>query len=348
MNYPIQHITFEITQECNLSCIYCYNYWRRKGSTSQTTTFKETKRTINKVFDTIDFQHVTITGGEPFLADGIEEIVLDFRLKGKGVNVISNGTTAKRSDYQMLIDLGVSLFEFPFHSFNPSIHDLMTGHSGSFEKVLESIRFLKETKAEICLVCVLTKNNIGDFYETLEAANTLGIKRFMIARLNIGGRGIENANEIIPSLADLRFAFKIANDFVQTNKMKISANVCVPFCIIDPKDFPNVPISSCGSDLTKRPITIDSLGNMRVCNHSPMILGNIHSESINSILNSEYANAWNSSRPKYCLECTQWSKCRGGCRAASEQMGRSLENEDPIIKFMNENVDRNKEELVNA
>lgn len=348
MKYPIQHLIFEITQECNLNCLYCYNYWRRKGSTTQSTTFKETKGTIKRIIDSVDFKHVTITGGEPFLADGLEEIVLKCRLKGKGVSVITNGTAAKQSNYQMLIDLGVSLFEIPFHSFNSSIHDSMTGHSGSFEKVLESIRFLKETKTEICLICVLTKINIGDFYETLEAANTLGIKRFMIARLNIGGRGIENANEIIPSLAELRFAFKIANDFVQTHKMKISANVCVPFCVIDPLEYPNIPISSCASDLTKRPVTIDSFGNMRMCNHSPRILGNIHSESINSIVKSEYVNVWDSSRPKYCLECTQWSKCRGGCRAASEQLGRSLNNADPIIEFMNEHFDRKKAELINA
>ncbi|HEX2958967.1 MAG TPA: radical SAM protein, partial [Chitinispirillaceae bacterium] len=215
MKFPIQHIIFEITQECNLNCIYCYNYWRRNDSTLQPTTFKETKRTINKILNTIDFQHITITGGEPFLADGIEEIILDLRMKGKGVNVISNGTTAKHSSYQILIDLGVSLFEIPFHSSNPSIHDSMTGYFGSYEKVFDSIRFLKELKAEICLVCVLTKINIDHFCQTLEEANKLGIKRFMIARFNIGGRGIENANQIIPSLSELRLAFKTANEFVK-------------------------------------------------------------------------------------------------------------------------------------
>jgi radical SAM protein with 4Fe4S-binding SPASM domain len=346
MKYPIQHITFEITQECNLHCFYCYNYWRRKGSTLHLTSFKETKKTVKRIVDTIDFQHVTITGGEPFLADGLEEIVLNFRMKGKGVTVITNGTAAKQSSYQMLIDLGVALFEIPFHSFNSSIHDLMTGHSGSFEKILESIRFLKGKRSEICLICVLTKINCIDFHKTLEAANTLGINRFMLARFNIGGRGIENANEITPSLAELRQAFSIANDFVKINKMIISSNVCVPFCIIDPDEYPNIPISSCGSDLTKRPVTIDSFGNMRMCNHSPQILGNIYSESVNSILNSEYANAWHSSHPHYCLECTKWTKCRGGCRAASEQMGRSLNSVDPLIEFLDKNVDRNNEELI--
>jgi len=40
-------------------------------------------------------------------------------------------------------------------------------------------------------------------------------------------------------------------------------------------------------------------------------------------------------RAKYCSKYNQWSKCRGGCRAASEQMGNTIEKEDPIIEFMN-------------
>ena len=336
MKFPIQHITFEITQECNLNCIYCYNYWRINGSTLQKTTFKQTSKTFKKIFDTIDFQHITFTGGEPFLADGLEEFVLKCRLKRKGVSIITNGTTAKLTAYRVLLDLGVALLEIPFHSANPTIHDALTGSHGSFDKVLKSIHFLKESKAEICLVCVLTKANINNFQQTLDAANNLGVKRFMIARYNIGGRGMENARNILPSLSGLRSAFKIANDYSQKTKMKISANVCIPFCIIDPNLYPNVPISSCGTDLTKRPITIDSFGNIRMCNHSPRVLGNIHHETINSILTSNHAKEWDTTCPSYCSECNQWSKCMGGCRAASEQMGRSLENADPVIEFMNE------------
>ncbi len=346
MKFSIQHIVFEITQECNLSCVYCYNYWRRNGYTAQPATFKNIQKTLKKAIETIDFQHITITGGEPLGVEGLEEIVLHCRIKGKGVSIITNGTVGKPAVYQTLLDLGVSLFEIPFHSANPSIHDSMTGCHGSFNKVLESIRFLKESKTEICLVCVLTRSNIDLFQQTLDTARDLGIKRFMMARYNIGGRGIETAKEIIPSLSGLRSAFRIANDFVRNNKMKISANVCVPFCIIDPKEYPNIPISSCGSNLTKRPVTIDSCGNMRICNHSPRIIGNIHSESVNAILTSEYANTWQTTCPKYCSKCNQWPKCLGGCRAASEQLGKSLENEDPIIEFMNESSEINKLELV--
>lgn len=334
MKFPVQHITFEITQECNLSCIYCYNHWRRNDHKPYPTTIRDSLKTINRIFKTIEFQHITITGGEPFLAEGLEEIVLKCRMKRKGVNIITNGTAAKPSSYKMLTDLGVSLFEIPFHSANPDIHDSMTGCPGSHHKVLQSIGLLKEYKGNICLVCVLTRNNITDFNQTLDAVSKLGIKRFMLARYNIGGRGIEKAKDIVPPLDGLRSVFKTANDFVKNQNMIISANVCVPFCIINPKDYPGFPISSCGSDPKKRPITIDSSGNIRLCNHSPVIIGNIHSESMDTIFRSVYVNSWNTVCPEYCLKCELWEKCRGGCRAASEQMGKTINCVDPIIGFM--------------
>jgi radical SAM protein with 4Fe4S-binding SPASM domain len=336
MRFPIQHIIFEVTQDCNLSCLYCYNHWRRTGCHPTRTDFKETERTLHKIFKTIDFEHITFTGGEPFLADGVKELVLKCRMKGKGVTIISNGTTASPNDYRIINDMGVSMFELPLHSESAEIHDKLTGCNGSFQKVIESIKNLTGLKAEICVVVVVTKLNIAQLQNTLEFAEHLGIKRLMIARFNIGGRGIENVNTLLPSLSELRSAFYIANSFAQNRKVRISANVCVPGCIINPQDYPNIPVSFCGSDILRRPVTIDAFGNIRICNHSPHIIGNIHKESITSIFESKYLKDWDNIRPQYCTNCNKWNSCRGGCRAASEQFGGSLLNEDPIISIMEE------------
>lgn len=335
MRFPIQYIIFEITQNCNLSCLYCYNHWRRNGSHLTQTGYKETNRTLQKILKTVEFEHVTFTGGEPFLADGLKELVLKCRMRGKGVTIISNGTTAKKEDYRLLNDMGVSLFELPLHSESDEIHDRLTGCNGSFQKVIESIKYLSDLKAEICIVVVLTKLNIGQLQNTIEFAEYLGIKRLMIARFNIGGRGIENVNMLVPSISELRSAFSIANNFVQNSKVRISANVCVPRCIIDPQNYPNIPVSFCGSDISKRPVTIDAFGNVRICNHSPQTIGNIHKEAITSIFESKYLKDWETVRPEYCSTCLHWSNCRGGCRAASEQLGGSIATEDPIIHIIN-------------
>ncbi|NLG16530.1 MAG: radical SAM protein [Fibrobacter sp.] len=334
MKFPLCHVIFEITQECNLSCLYCYNYWRGKGHIAQQYEFKSAQKTLKRILNIFDLVHITFTGGEPFLAEGFSELILKCRLKGKGVTVISNGTVAAEPDYRILSMMGVTLFEFPLHSDNPAIHDKMTNSVGSFNKVIESIGCLQELKTDVCVVCVLTKLNIESLRDTLHFAQQLGVRRFMLARFNIGGRGIENSEMLLPSLEQLKSAFRIADCFAQKNKMKITANVCVPECIIDPSDYPHIPVSSCGSDFLKKPVTIDSSGNVRFCNHSPVKAGNIFSESMDSIFNSEYARSWKNDCPPYCSGCKSWDICHGGCRAASEQLYGSLNHEDPIIGLL--------------
>jgi len=283
----------------------------------------------------IEFEHITFTGGEPFLADGLKEHILKCRLKGKGVNLISNGTSGMHDDYDILKDFCLSMIEFPLHSDIPEIHDKLTGHEGSFQKVIRSIQYCLKKNITLCVVCVLTKININRLRQTLLFAEQLGITRFMIARFNIGGRGIARCGELLPPLLELRAAFKEANEFTRQHNLKISANVCLPFCIINPHDFPDIAVSSCSSNLDKMPITIDFMGNVRMCNHSPTIIGNIHDTEPGSIFSSEYIHEWFSACPEYCSGCNNWLSCKGGCKAASEQTGRSLYNEDPVIRFLN-------------
>ncbi|NLD94754.1 MAG: hypothetical protein GX639_19025 [Fibrobacter sp.] len=49
MKYPIRHIIFEITQACNLSCLYCYNYWRKDNSSAQQSTYYENFRNVEAI-----------------------------------------------------------------------------------------------------------------------------------------------------------------------------------------------------------------------------------------------------------------------------------------------------------
>jgi radical SAM protein with 4Fe4S-binding SPASM domain len=291
-------------------------------------------KTLKRLVYTVDFRHITFTGGEPFLADGLAEMVLFCRMKNKGVTIVSNGAAAEAEDYRILVDLGVSLFEFPLLADRGQIHDDLTGRPGTFDRVLRSIRTIARSNSRVCAVCVLTKPNIGRLPHTLRLANDNGVEKCMLARFNLGGRGIAHTNELLPSVTELSKAFSTADAFAATGSMGISSNVCVPFCVINPRDYPNISIAGCGADPLRRPVTVDFSGAVRVCNHSPHVIGNIHSTPIDSMLSSDYVQTWQAARPVYCLDCDDWHECRGGCRAASEQMGKTLRDADPIIAML--------------
>jgi radical SAM protein with 4Fe4S-binding SPASM domain len=335
MKQPLRYIIFETTRDCNLSCRYCYNYWNTKRSKEHPKqTYSKSLKTIKKLFSLGQIQHITFTGGEPFLSERFPEVVLYCRMKNKNVTVISNGNGAGSEEYKTLIDMGVSLFEFPIQSYDPMVHDYLTQVNGSWERSVESIKSVLNYKGNAVAVIVLTKINIADIEKTLEFLNNTGVKQIMLARFNIGGRGIIYKDELIPRKSDLQQAFKTANEYSRKNGITISSNVCVPHCIINPKEYPSLFISSCSADITRRPITIDYTGDFRLCNHSPIIIGNIFKDKPENIFSSEYISSWRNNIPEYCKECNIWEKCLGGCRAASEQIGQDVGQVDPIVKMI--------------
>ncbi len=331
MKFSIPHIAFEITKECNLECKYCYNPWRRYKTKIPKYSFSKAKKTLKQIFRKFNFKYLSFTGGEPFLADGLCELVLYSRMHNKNTLMISNGTAGTKKKYDHLYNFGVSMFEFPLLSYRETIHDSLTCRPGSFIKSRDSITYLINKNIPVVAVFVITKINHKDLQKTLKLANELGVKRFMLARFNIGGRGIQYAKELLLSKDELNRVFYNANQFSSNIDMKITSNVCVPHCIIEPRDYPNLQISSCPPHAEKRPITIDFEGNVRMCNHSPIPMGNIFSDNIIDMFDSSYTKNWENVQPEFCTECKKWEKCRGGCRAASEQLGYSLEVPDPIL-----------------
>ncbi len=330
----IHHIAFEITNDCNLKCLYCYNHWKRDSDNfAILNSYKKAQKTLKQLFKIADVGNVAFTGGEPFLGERIAELVLYCRMKGASITIISNGNAGSREDYKQLIELGVNLFEFPLHARNPQIHDSMTGVKGSWQHSFDSISMVREMGAFVVPVVVLTKFNYLQIEDTLLFLNELNLKRIMLNRYNIGGTSISKFEKIIVPNEELKNAFRIANETVGMYDLRVTSNVCTPFCLLNPEEYPNIGFGACSKDPLRKPLTLDIDGNLRVCNHSPVVAGNIFNQPLNEILYSDYTLSWGEIIPEFCEQCSIFDKCMGGCRAASEQMGFSLKKVDPVLGY---------------
>lgn len=293
--------------------------------------YKQALKTLKKLFKIADIKNIAFTGGEPLMAERFLEIVLYCRMQGKSITIISNGTYGKQEDYHHLINMGVGLFEIPIHSPTAEIHDKMTQLPGSWQKSQDAIRYIIDNEAYVVPVIVLTKFNAAVLEETLAYIASLGLKRIMLNRYNIGGYGLKKPMDISLSQNELKSAFDVANAMSSKLKLVISSNVCTPQCVLNPADYPAIAFGNCSTNVLNRPLTLDIEGNMRLCNHSPVVAGNIYKQDLSEILFSDYSEKWETNIPEYCSKCDLWQKCLGGCRAASEQMGNGLLKEDPII-----------------
>jgi radical SAM protein with 4Fe4S-binding SPASM domain len=333
----LKYILFEVTQQCNLNCIYCYNHWKREGIESEKTeeSYNQSLKTLKKLYQTTNVKHITFTGGEPLLAERLRELVLFCRLKGTSVTIITNGNTGSAEEFLQLIRIGVQLFELPVHSPSPSVHDRMTRLLGSWKKSTETIRFITKTGGSVVPVLVVTKYNFDKVGQTLEFIHSMGFNRIMLNRYNIGGRGVDNPEKVLPTKEQLNEAFKQANETAHRLKITISSNVCTPHCIIDPNEYRNIGFTNCSSDISKRPLTLSTSGDLRFCNHSPNVLGNIFDQPVVTILLNEKVKTEFEKRPEFCFECMKYAKCLGGCRAAAEQIGKTFSDVDPLAEMEN-------------
>jgi radical SAM protein with 4Fe4S-binding SPASM domain len=331
----LQHIAFETTDRCNLDCVYCYNIWKTDAVERVSfNSYTKAIETLKKLFSVADIQYVAFTGGEPFLSERFAEVILFCRMEGKQVTLISNGTQGKAKDYKQLIKLSVGLFEFPIHSAQADIHDHMVQVPGSWQKSVTSTREVLQLGGSVVPVVVITRHNVNQLGETLDFINSLGCKRIMLNRYNIGGKGCANPMEVSATAEVLRSAFAVANDKAMELDLRLTANVCSPICLLNPADYPFIGFGHCSFDVLKRPITLDINGNIRLCNHSPVVAGNIYQKELEEILYSDYTTQWETSVPELCKPCSHWAVCKGGCRAASEQCFGTLAKEDPIINYI--------------
>lgn len=329
----VNYILFEVTQKCNLNCNFCYNHWKADNTASkEESSYEDTLKTLKKLFKSNSVKHVTFTGGEPLLYERLDELVLFCRMKGASVSIITNGNAGNPQLFADLIQVGVKLFELPLHAPSAAIHDRMTGIIGSWEKSLSTIRNITNLGGYIVPVIVITKYNFDKIDGVLEYLNNLGLSRVMINRYNIGGVGIHNHEKILPTLAELNESFRQAAQTAKRLNMQISSNVCTPHCVIDPKQYPSIAFTNCSMEVAKRPITLTADGDVRFCNHSPSVMGNIHHTPLQNIF-----EVWTIQnpilQPEYCNDCKKYDTCMGGCRAAAEQSGKTFNDVDPIVKL---------------
>ena len=302
-----------------------------EAAAKEKNSYKQSLKTLKQLFKNADVNHVTFTGGEPMMSERFAELVLYTRMKKKEVTIITNGNFASKKDYKQLIDFGVALFELPIHSPNAEAHDYMTTIDGSWQKAVQSAKDLLEMGAYVVPVIVVTKANYLLMDDTLKFISEIGMKQIMINRFNIGGRGISEAHNLLVGKEELQKTYQIANDASDKYGLSLTSNVCSPFCLLNPNDYPNIGFGSCYINALNLPVTLDIKGNIRLCNHSPIVAGNIFEQKLEDIFNSSYVKNWIHEKPAFCADCEIYNECLGGCRAASEQVYKNNNIVNPIL-----------------
>ena len=328
------YAVFELTDACNQACRFCYNYFKGDGSVCNIAPpdYPLARRTLKRLLSQAEIGSISFSGGEPMLMPKVHDLALKASFGRSNVNILTNGTLLTDSDVAIFNDIGIGKIQIPILADTAELHDSITQLAGSWHRAVRAARDVAATQSGWLMpVLILSKMNIERIEQTLELYKELGASYVMCNRFNIGGLGKHHAKELNLSHKELREAFRRVDTKAGELGMRVHSGVCTPMCLLDPADYPNIMFTHCSTNMAERPLTINYRGDVRFCNHSPRILGNIYDESLNDIIERATNDAYFASIPDRCSACKLWERCRGGCRAASEQVYGSFDEIDPVM-----------------
>jgi radical SAM protein with 4Fe4S-binding SPASM domain len=333
----LQTLIFEVTQQCNHACLHCYNVWH-PGAEGQPVAYPHgeldtagTLALLTKALDETLCRHVTLTGGEPLLRQDLHQILDLLRQQDVTTTVISNGRLLDEPTVVDLLERGVGLFELPLLSHRREVHDHLSNSPGAFDAVLAAMAHIRYHRGQFVAVFVATQRNLPDLYETIKLAFAFGARGLMLNRFNPGGRGRVRLAELLPTAEQMRQALEVADAAAAEFSFPISCSIPIQPCLVDTSAYSHLGFGFCAAGTDRAYYTLDALGNLRPCNHTPTILGNLLEEPFADLIAPERMAAFVEAVPRFCDPCALRDTCQGGCKAAAQVCYGSLSAEEPFL-----------------
>lgn len=333
-------IDLEISNNCNLRCLYCYHF---SGSgdvgidlpTEEWLSFFEELKQCS-VFN------VSLSGGEPLLRKDFKELV-DGIVKNKmRFSILSNGilvnddiaeyikSTSRCNSYQVSID-----------GPGPEEHDACRG-KGAFEKALTGLKCLMRHKIPVNVRVTIHKYNVGSLNEIAEfLLDEIGLSSF--STNNAAYMGLCRENKDIVQLTANEYSEAMARllELDKRYKGRIMAAAGPLANAKNWKEMENAKqqhreylsgygcLSSCGGVFSQMAVLAD--GTMVPCNQlSHIKLGKINKDSLRDVwVNHPELKRLRERRDvplsnfEYCRTCEYISYCKGGCPATAYALAGS-------------------------
>ena len=112
----------------------------------------------------------------------------------------------------------------------------------------------------------------------------------------------------------------------------IACSIPLQPCLIDTAAYPHLGFGYCGAGTERAYYALDPLGNIRPCNHSATILGNLLQEPFEDILAPERLKPFVGALPSACAACAEHALCQGGCKAAAQACYGSPGATEPFLR----------------
>ena len=327
----ILHVSFYVTDYCNLRCNYCMLLGElNQNHMSQKTANGILKfiQKIKNVNEKLNFIQLQYTGGEPFLNKKIlyhliEKNNLIFKDIKKVNTITTNGTiNLNHNDIDFINKNNIILkITFNLHHYE-DINRLDINGKNKNEDILKNIKNIIDMgiKNKIQISSAYTYPKIKKEYESNEKYKNKVIEKFKEYNININKinfrldknivifdtkYGYSNENSVNRKYSNLKNWVKEVNDENQYDVKKIFKRLNQSFC--------------CCAFKEGKILNFDTLGNIRNLipqyNNKKFWVGN-YNDNFEYIIEKIAENKKNNAKwmnDEICQKCPKLTKCFGGC-----------------------------------
>ncbi len=337
-------MAWEITRNCNLSCIHCRAAATMGPHTGELDT-ASCLRLLDQIAE-IGTPIVILTGGEPLLRSDIFEVASYGTEKGLRMVMAPNGTLITEPLAKQMATAGIKRISISLDGATKESHDAFRGVDGAYEGALRGIRLAREAGIEFQINTTITKANLEQIPHIQAVAVELGAVAHHIFLLVPTGRGKYILDQEI-SAAEYEQTLNWFYDQRETTPLQLKAT-CAPhyYRILRQRakqEGKSVTFKTHGLDAVTRGCLggtgfcfVSHRGVVQPCGFLNLNCGDVTAQS--------FADVWHHSEnflalrnfdnlKGKCGRC-EFRKVCGGCRARAYEATGDFLAEEPLCNYV--------------
>jgi radical SAM protein with 4Fe4S-binding SPASM domain len=315
-----------------MNCIHCRN---GKLASSEITelTYEECIRIFHEAHE-LGCESINIGGGEPLLHKDVYKII-NYVSKYCYTSLLTNGYIIDDEIAHKLKKTKVDMVQISLDSSTPEKHNKIRNSKNAYLNVRRAVEALTNCEISTCFMVTVSNYNIDELEEILKFATELKVTLVNFRRLIPQGSGNLNFGNLNPSFDKIsKFLEKVKSLETQFN-----IGICLfPFFSFKNKNIADEYLKSplevaeggCSAGVTG--LSVSSNGNIQLCPHIPISLGNIKNDVLYKIWFENYTILKLRNRKNLKGKCgiCKFNNVCGGCRAYPHQLHDDLLMEDSL------------------
>lgn len=349
-------VFWNITNECNLSCVHCYISGGPAARRGDELSLEEAKAFIDDLVE-MNVPLLMFTGGEPLVRKDFWELASYARLKGLKTALSTNGTLITTSIAKKIRDHGIEYAGISLDGANEKTHDTFRKQPGSFRKAVQGLKNCVRVGLKCGVRITATKHNYLEIPDLIDLTVRLKIPRFCLYWLVPSGRGVKlfarsnlEPGETLQTLNMLYDeAEKLGSEQIEILTVDAPQDGIFilnqlqkrnPARYNDALKLLELTGGICSA--ADRLANVDPTGNIYPCQFAQLPklrVGNLRQGSFSEVWNDSGNPVLSMFRSKVenlkgkCGKCDYRKICGGGCRVRAYMRFRDFWAEDPFCSY---------------